>query len=98
MKYTVDYFEKKFEKIPESDWGDGDLKNHCVLHYIGKGEYEIHPEVLALAEILRPLTPYKDGNTFEIIYGINDNTILGVRFKGKTPKQRLLNALKKVKK
>lgn len=94
-KYTKEYFIAKFEAL--DNWCELSLKddvgNHCVLGHCGhKHIYETTEESKALIEILKPLNKmgYSGVNH---IYFINDGIYGGKKY-GKSPKERILNALK----
>jgi hypothetical protein len=111
--YTVDYFINKFEAIPEKDWCTGALNNrkgakcangHCGVVFEGD-VYRVTNESIALKELFR--------NTHIIMYGgslieeietegyslklafINDGISRG--YKQRTPKERVIAALKDIK-
>lgn len=103
--YTVDYFIKKFEAIPEDKWieaafvrGDKYCANgHCGVN----ANANRTKEALALADILLPLEKtnwprYNGDKIFEVTANINDG--LCREYKQKTPKQRILAALYDIKK
>lgn len=95
MKYTIDYFIKKFTKIPNSKWTVGDFIDSsgksCALGHCGwcYGNYETE-EGLALIDLfsvsgISSVAQLNDG-------GGSYNTY------GKTPRTRILRALKNLKK
>ena len=90
MEYTLDYFIKKFEAIPENHWFVGSLTNgsqYCALGHCG-GYYT--EEAKALDSIVRRANPG--------VYSISDiNDLSGMYGRyGKTPKERVVNFLKEV--
>lgn len=98
MKYTKKYFIEKFSAIPSEEIGDGGLDKCCALWHCGvrlddDDDYIQTEESKALGEILKPLRGNKTGQ--QIIYYINDGIKEGKKF-GKTPKERILNALSQV--
>ena len=112
-KFTADYFIKKFSAIPAKQWISGELGHdaegpHCALGHLGvTSECKAHenPEAKALGDILAPVYQTATTTTDEkmknikagsIVPGINDDDE-GIYYSGKTPKQRILNALKKAK-
>lgn len=86
-KYTVDYFIKKFSKIHYSKWTTGKYENNgkcCALGFCGtRFGTEENKEAKALINILG------------IPVQINDNYIH--RFNQKTPRARILAALREAK-
>lgn len=99
MKYTVQFFIDKFEKIPENDFGQSCLHNHCALWHCGVresdndefGGYTRTDESFALAKLLNP--KHKNYGYIEtIIYSINDSAPQS------TPRARILAALYDIKK
>lgn len=89
MKYTVNYFIKKFEKTKPSQWTTGTFKNLagqcCALGHCG-GSDSI--ESMFLKRILKS------------VVAINDNYGFIPRYlkRLKSPRSRILAALKRVKK
>jgi hypothetical protein len=96
MEYTIDYFIKKFEAIPEEDMGAGSIYNHCALWHCGVRsgnlDYTATPEAIALGNILKIMYP-DNISPLDIVFCINDNVLDN----GDTPKECILNALHKVK-
>lgn len=89
--YTIEYFIKKFETIPEEEWFVGDYTNpvnskqRCVFGHCGcnkKGMFMPNDETNALVN----LTDYKEKLTL-----INDGKI--DKYLQPTPKQRVLACL-----
>lgn len=84
MNYSIDYFIKKFEAIPEKAIGQHGIKNHCILWHLGvtwsSPNYKRTEEADALCDIL-------GGASYEIITEINDGL--------SSAKQNLLEALHK---
>lgn len=96
MEYTVDYFIKKFEAIPEDNWITASLYDPeigcCVLGWCGVRSLRYHTsESRALASLLgiHPNTLYRIND------GIADYKHL--RMTLETPKQRILAALNNAK-
>lgn len=90
LLYTKEYFIRKFELIPDSLIGEGHLKNHCALWHCGVRSYasDMGPEAKALADLL---SQNGEGD-YITVFEIND----GDEELGKTPRIRILNALKKL--
>lgn len=93
-KYTVKYFIKKFEAIPENKWTTGVTHNklgkHCVLGHCGArwevGEINTETkESQALDELFR-------NNFNRLAYRVNDGSDDFDKL-GDSPKERILNAL-----
>lgn len=103
--YSIDYFIRKFSKIPESKWGRGSLAVSngatCVLGHCGLVEYQ-NPsdEVISLIKIFAegreiyqlPASPDRKEYHYHYVYDYND-----VR-NNLTPKQNIINKLKELKK
>jgi hypothetical protein len=107
MKFTKEYFIKKFEEIPENKWLIGilvsidDVESHCALGHCGvrynpDGSWTNTEEADSLEILLNPVME-KRGYLAREMYGsvwrINDRNV----FNGTTPKRRILNALKGLK-
>lgn len=97
MKYTVDYFIKKFKAIPKKEWTTGDIVNNlgqkCALGHcntIVKDSYYIHTEE---GNALNWLMKGLDCNTTDV----NDDNYNEFKKLGKHPKTRVVNALKEIK-
>lgn len=99
--YTIDYFIKKFKAIPSSKWCTGYFEKngkHCALGHCGCSIYTpMTEESMALKEIFR------DANLGVVSVndegcGINFGLGLSINFKKKTPKTRILEALRYIKK
>lgn len=91
MKYTVDYFIKKFNAIPAKEWCTGKFNNSlgqkCVLGHCGLTDYrQFSHESTALYDI------FSKGGLLTI--EVNDRKYKGL----KTPKGRILRALRDIKK
>lgn len=110
-KYTKEYFIEKFEAIPDELFTMCDLTNpknsacHCALGHCGVEAdsdgfgYIYTKEALALSNILIDyhtsvfgFAAGIDSNTESNVWRINDDETKSL---GKTPKERILNALKK---
>lgn len=95
--YTVDFFIKKFEAIPEERWcGDGAIHKwqsdqHCAFGHCG-AQGAACEEGNALHNLV--LDNLK--NIFNGVAGINDGQVQ--RYQQPTPKQRILAALYDIKK
>lgn len=96
-KYIIDYFIKKFEAIPRSKWTIREFENdgkycalgHCGAEYIsGRGE-SLPAEAIALQNIIWHYSSF---------YGVCDiNDGEESTLKQKTPKGRILAALRQIK-
>lgn len=92
MKYDLNYFIKKFEKIPEEQWGtevyDDDNGHKCAFGHCGAYSHRDQTkESIALRHI--DMT-YLDSLT---LTEINDGA-KGAEIYGSTPKERVVNYLK----
>lgn len=98
MTYDIDYFIKKFEAIPSEKIGVGALKNQCALWHCGVRRAGVETEeAKELSEILKPLVSHPLDDSYKtIVWMINDDN-RNELIEGETPKERILNALKKVK-
>lgn len=89
MEYDIDYFIEKFEAIPEEKWGIGKFSDQdgrcCALGHCGEGMFHSTEESNALSSLL--IFPA----------GINDGDAMWNHL-GPTPKLRILNFLKSLKK
>ena len=102
-KYTVQYFIRKFSRIPENKWTRCSIAKQengatCVLGHVGvtlgsDGEYLLPPEAQALCELLSG-TP----NNYVPVYRINDHQDYKSYKEGTmfSPKQNILAALDKL--
>lgn len=95
--FTVDYFILKFSTIPDRLWTTGKYAGEqgtkCAYGHCGLSSSEYIPEAAALTQLFQR---YLDVNPFFI----NDGHMMGVEAQfitGNTPKQRILNALKRIK-
>lgn len=95
MKYTVDYFIKKFKAIPSNKWTTGQYKKankYCAYGHCGfklnSGGHEIYTdEGTALYELF---------NRYNLlIHEVNDGDVK--KYSQKNPKARILAALKDIK-
>ncbi len=89
--YTVDYFLQKLGAVPESNWCVGYFvygSNHCALGHCGETSYGVTQESLALFGL------FVD-NHMDVV-GVNDGQIK--EYYQSTPKQRVLAALRDIKK
>ena len=109
MQYTVDYFIKKFEAIPETLWCVENIEKdgrHCALGHCGGWPHE-SKESTALAKVLvkyyeltsldLPKNHRDEIDYAEVVYNINDFDSMFSDL-GATPKQRILAALYDIKK
>lgn len=92
MKYDVDYFIKKFTKIPAKKWTTGDYvdgNKRCALGHCGEHLSGSTDEARALnIMFLRQTALY--------VYCVNDGNNL--YFQQQTPRARILAALRYIKK
>jgi hypothetical protein len=91
----IEYFIKKFEVIPEEEFGDTTLWNQCVLWHCGLRAYS-NPtaDAIALLELFKghPIELSEHGYiSWDAVYVINDTGV------GRTPKERILNKLNSIK-
>lgn len=93
-KYTVDYFINKFSAIPECRWAVGEYsnrltRNKCALGHCGVTEPRLHT---LEADELQDLF---DRTICMHPIAVNDGSdkCASVYCLGRTPKQRILNAL-----
>lgn len=104
-QYTAEYFLEFFRKIPAKKWsvGLGDPGGpSCALGHLGcKTSSDQRPDALALGEILRPVLEESYNYNTEsrlspnvVVFRINDDTAQ-TYVKGKTPRGRILSALRK---
>lgn len=95
MEYTVDYFIKKFEAIPEDSFYQGEYANpydntkKCALGHCGRGNFHPTAESESLEMLIRAYS-YKT-DIIATVSLINDGSIK--EFQQPTPKQRILAAL-----
>jgi len=89
-EYTVDYFIKKFEAIPEENWISGrylSTDGYCALGHCGERRWGFTPESLALVDLFfdyeLAVASVNDGNSY--------------MFPQPTPKQRVLAACRYIK-
>lgn len=107
MEYNKQYFIDKFEPIPDKLWITGSLgeeEEHCAMGHCGtRSSDTITEETRALAQLFKPLflPQFLDTQNINIdyliIYSINDNSnihYLHTKLTSKTPKGRILEALK----
>lgn len=106
-KYTVDYFIKKFNKIPAKEIGTLQLSNHCALWHCGVRlrsdlSYSTTDESTALIRLFSG----SNSKDWRAVYRVNDG--LGVKYIGLyknipfadrkfKAKERLLDKLKELK-
>lgn len=93
MKYDVDYFIDKFEKIPARKWFAGNYHNDnktkfCVLGHCGESVSTDTREAAALKNIF-----CVDG--FKVAF-VNDGEY--IEYPQKTPRSRILSSLRDIKK
>lgn len=101
-KYTIQYFIDKFRAIPTKEIGEGDLCYKCALHHCGVrynsfGNFKSTREALALGNIF---VKWRGGSgelgktsILRYVWQVND----GRCGHGRTPKQRILSALRSAK-
>lgn len=93
--YNIDFFVRKFERIPDELWTVGKFtegKKHCALGHCGASEYhDDTEEANALTWLFQDhgfdVARVNDGVTWDNIEGMNMSQL------GDTPKERILNAL-----
>lgn len=104
MKYTVQFFIDKFEKIPEEYWNTntyGYNTSHCAGGHCGMrsaGDAEKFPEAMALLQILIPTKIKRHYYTvpfLQVVAIINDGE--HPKYKQPTPRARILAALYDIK-
>lgn len=104
MKYTVQFFIDKFEKIPGNKWTTNTYTQgdkHCAGGHCGMrfaDDINHMAEAKALVEVLRPSKaehPYYSTDFHNIVAALNDG--VHSRYKQPTPKQRILAALYDIK-
>lgn len=103
MKYNVDYFIKKFKKIPSNKWteifvcddvsGRKDALGHCGVKTSDDGTavIQMNSEAMALIDLMKELYPTLPRNS--VVNHINDGNLLPYK-KMKNPKERIISALK----
>jgi hypothetical protein len=102
MKYDVDYFINKFEAIPEDKWHIGALRNEdgykrCALgHCCGESIPEYFGITNRPTEMCNDLSNFFRGLINADVGIVNDGS--DTRYKQSTPKQRILAALRDIKK
>ncbi len=95
-KYTVEYFIKKFSKIPDSKWNVGDFisydgKKKCALGWCGMKN--VDPKESLFGKETKESTELENLlNNY--VADINDGR--NPKYKQETPKARILAALKDV--
>jgi hypothetical protein len=107
--YTVDYFIKKFEAIPEEDWNDN--ATACAYTHCGQYGHGYKNECPALSELFKKIhykskcQQHRDaiGENYHgwsyMVVSINDGlTSNDTPYQQPTPKQRILAALYDIKK
>lgn len=97
--YNVDYFIKKFDAIPDDQIGSVTIERHCSLWHCGvrSSNDGLTEEALALGELLQTLNPAANSPE-EAVIQLNDSPWMGtVIGPGRTPKLRMLYALRKIK-
>lgn len=99
MNYTVDYFIKKFEAIPEYDFGSGSISSHCIYwhcDYTCSYKGQIANALTEIFDKAFGIIPDRNGNKQYFVYEINDG--FNPSYQQPTPKQRILAALADIKK
>lgn len=92
--YNVLYFIKKFEAIPENDFGTGAISAHCVYWHCDYTCSYVGQIATALTEIFNKafgITSGRNGDKQSLVYEINDG--FNPSYQQPTPKQRILAAL-----
>jgi hypothetical protein len=106
MKYTIDYFIKKFKRIPQKNWITGDLNRNgkcCVLGHLGINDNSSlsddslceNKKVYSLYKIFKKhprILNNPSTDIFYIITSINDAKDMANTGKN-TPKDRVLDVL-----
>lgn len=96
-RYSVEWFIRKFSRIPAKDIGHGSIAAHCALWHCG---VDGHNYMTTQARALGALLEARHNPRFVVnpeftsrssVYEVNDNEIFG-----KTPKTRILNVLRRV--
>lgn len=92
-KYTVDYFENKFKKINNNRWITGQYYNQnktkfCILGHCGVTMIKSTHEAMALFKLFKKVT-------VDII-DMNDGR--DEKYRQKTPRSRVLAALRDIRK
>ena len=104
--YTVDFFIKKFSKIPDSKWCKGSYSKgdmYCALGHCGETDSgKSTDESRALINLFlnretQDYTSVADINDGRIRYGTIAKEYMPIVEKLKTPKARILAALRKLK-
>lgn len=101
MEYTLDYFIKKFEAIPEEKWTTksyGSDGVHCALGHCMGNKYTLtNSEIETLVKLTGLCFGYTEfeGGDSTLIANINDG--LNSNYKQETPKQRVLAFLNDLK-
>lgn len=94
MKYDVDYFIRKFDKIPEQQWITGHFEHtngaKCALGHCGENENKFSRRSNALKQLFKELPG--SPSVVQVNDGIND-TFNALTDLGSHPKERVLNAL-----
>ena len=93
MKYTVDYFIKKFKKIPAKKWTTARFVKdgkRCALGHCGIDNFTIRNQEANTLMLLF------DSQLLTQVSTIND--MQSDQYKQKTPKKRILAALEDIKK
>jgi hypothetical protein len=110
MVYDAKYFFKKFSKIPPKKWGTGKLQDdkgrRCVLGHCGvkengdKVSYDYSPQGLLLNALLKQYTGF---GAIDVNDGYINNAgdpmrheNFTITINGKTPRARVLDALRKI--
>lgn len=106
-KFDTQYFLDKFSKIPANKWTTGDLNDghrccalgHCGVQPVPRkpDNWKLTLEARALEKILAKTLSFKTDWKIQdlVVPRINDNQIWAGNINlGKTPRTRILNALK----
>lgn len=96
VKYSIDYFIKKFTDTDPSQWTRCQLTNsngqHCALGFCGGYDTKEAQALKDLTKHPSRLNPTYSNNVMDI----NDSQI-SYRHLGKDPRTRVINALKRIK-
>jgi hypothetical protein len=100
-KYTADFFIKKFSRIPRRRWTTETFLKEgrcCALGHCGVDvSYQFTPQAQALIELMSVLPGARARDEQTRVTNINDHVTNYAWIKGKTPRTRILNALREVK-
>ena len=94
-RQLIEYFIKKFEAIPDEEFGAGSLFDQCVLWHCGLRAYS-NPtsDAIALLELFKGHEIILGEDRYvkwDAVYVVNDTGL------GGKPKERILNKLNSIK-